>query len=115
MTINETSFEKASAIYQKLFSIGYLTTNFEVKLLCITLTCYVTGELRKKGKKVSCYDVLLKVGKSFSQDEKDGFLRALACICEDLMYGCEEFSTFGIEASQVPITLRDNLRKFCPF
>lgn len=35
------------------------------KLACIALTCYITNELRKKGQKVTCYDVLLKVGNDF--------------------------------------------------
>lgn len=40
------------------------------KLACIALTCYITNELRKKGQKVTCYDVLLKIGNDFGEVEK---------------------------------------------
>ena len=43
------------------------------KLACIALTCYITNELKKKGQKVTCYDVLLKVGKDFRREKKIPF------------------------------------------
>ena len=85
------------------------------KLACIALTCYITNEVRKKGKKVTCYDVLLKVGGDFSNTEKQTFLKSLGAICEDLMYGCTNFLDFGIPPKEMPKQLKSLLDKYCPF
>ena len=73
-SLANTSFDKVLKIYQKYFTLGYLNANMSDKLACIALTCYITNEVRKKGKKVTCYDVLLKVGGDFSNTEKQTFL-----------------------------------------
>lgn len=85
------------------------------KLACIALTCYITNELRKKGQKVTCYDVLLKVGKDFGQLQKDTFLKSLGAICEDLMYGCDTFLDFGIKPKDMPKQLQILLNNYVPF
>jgi hypothetical protein len=51
--LNNISFEKLAAIYQKYFSLGYLNSDSSDKLACIALTCYITNELKKKRQK--CY------------------------------------------------------------
>lgn len=109
------SFEKVSAIYSKYFSLGYLNTGIGDKLACIALTCYITNELRKKGKKMTCYDVLLTIGKDYSDLEKNTFLKSLGAICEDLMYGCDTFIDFGIKPKDMPKTLKNLLDSYCPF
>lgn len=85
------------------------------KLACIALTCYITNELRKKGQKVTCYDVLLKVGNDFGEVEKNTFLKSLGAICEDLMYGCNTFLDFGIKPKDMPKQLKILLDNYVPF
>lgn len=85
------------------------------KLACIALTCYITNELRKKGKEVTCYDVLLKIGKDSKVGEKNTFLKSLGAICEDLMYGCTTFLDFNIKPKDMPKQLQNLLNNYCPY
>lgn len=85
------------------------------KLACIALTCYITNEFRKKSKKVTCYDVLLKVGKDFPEVQKKTFLKSLGAVCEDFMYGCKDFLDFGIDVKEMPKQLKKLLDNYCPF
>lgn len=85
------------------------------KLACIALTCYITNEIRKKGKQVTCYDVLLKIGKDFTNTDKNTFLKSLGAVCEDFMYGCDTFLDFGIPPKEMPKQLKKLLDNYCPF
>jgi hypothetical protein len=114
-SLTNTSFDKVLKIYTKYFSLGYLNANLSDKLACIALTCYITNEVRKKGKNVTCYDILLMIGKDFPDTEKNTFLKSLGAICEDLMYGCKEFIDFGIPPKEMPKQLKNLLDKYCPF
>ena len=113
--LQNISFEKLAAIYRKYFSLSYLNSDMGDKLACIALTCYITNELRKKNPKVTCYDVLLEVGKNFEDIEKNTFLKSLGAICEDLMYGCSTFLDFGIKPQDMPKTLQKLLDNYVPF
>lgn len=113
--LQNTSFEKLLAVYKKYFTLNYLNSNMGDKLACIALTCYITNELREKGQKVTCYDILLKVGKGFGQVEKDTFLKSLGVICEDLMYGCTTFPDFGVKVKDMPKQLQILLGNYVPF
>ena len=114
-SLESISFDKLSQIYTKYFTLGYLNSNLSDKMACIALTCYLTNELNKKGKNITCYDVLLKVGKDFGDLEKNTFLKSLAAICKDYMYGCKEFPDFGIPVKEMPKQLKNLLDKYCPF
>ena len=85
------------------------------KLGIIALTCRITDALKKKGKNVTCYDVLLKVGKNFGEVEKNTFLKSLACICEDIMYGVTDYPDFGVKLSDAPKQLSKLLDNYIPF
>ena len=108
-------FEKVSQIYSKYFSMGFLNCNLDRKLAMISLTCYITSELRKKGKKATCYDVLLKIGQDMPDLVKNTFLKSLGAICEDFMYSCTDFPTFDIKPSDMPKTVRKLMDNYCPF
>ena len=114
-SLENISFEKLSKIYSKYFTLGYLNINLSDKLACIALTCYITNEVRKKNKKLTCYDVLLKVANDAGEVEKNTFLKSLAAICEDYMYGCEVFPDFGVPVKEMPKQLKILLDKYCPF
>ena len=113
--LQNISFDKLSATYRKYFSLDYLNTDISDKFACISLTCYITNELRKKGKKVTCYDVLLLIAKDFGELQKNTFLKSLGAICEDLMYGCTVFPTFDIKPADMPKTVRKLLDNYVPF
>ncbi len=109
------SFEKLTAIYNKYFSLGYLNTDANNKLALISLICYVTNELKQKGKNLTCYDVILQIGKDFPDLVKKTFFKALGVICEDLMYGCKTFPDFGLKPKEMPKTILKLLNNYCPF
>jgi hypothetical protein len=113
--LENISFDKLLRIYQKYFSLHYINTNTDNKLALIALICFLTNELRKKDKNITCYDVLLKIGKDFPDLQKNTFLKSLACVCQDIMYGCKEFNTFGVERKDVPATIKKLLNEYVPF
>ena len=113
--LENISFDKLSKIYTKYFTLNYLNSDMSDKLACIALTCYITNEVRKKGKKVTCYDVLLSVCKDWPDISKYSFLKSLGAICEDLMYGCKTFLDFGIPVKEMPKQLKKLLDNYCPF
>ena len=71
MELQDITNDKLQAIYQKLFSLHYLNCNLGDKLGVIALTCRITNALRQKNPKITCYDVLLKIGKDFAEVEKN--------------------------------------------
>ena len=113
--LESISFEKLLKIYQKYFSLHYINDNTDNKLALIALICYLTNELRKKDKNITCYDVLLKIGKDFSEVDKNTFLKSLACLCQDIMYDCKEFNTFGVERKDIVPTIKKLLENYVPF
>ena len=114
-SLQNISFEKLLAIYDKYFSLGYLNTDVSDKLACISLTCYLTNEFRKKGKKITCYDTLLWIGKDLPEHMKKTFLKSLGAICESLMYGSKTYPDFGIPVKDMPKQVRKLLDSYCPF
>ena len=113
--MEQMPFEQVLKIYSKFFSLGYLGRDGADKLALISLTCYVTKELHKKGKKMNCYEVLLQIGKDFPDLEKNTFLKAVGAICEDLLYGSDSFPDFGLKPSEMPKTIKKLLDKYTPF
>lgn len=113
--LENSNYDKLVKVYNKYFTLGYLGTNISDKFACIALTCYITNEVRKKGKKISCLDVLLKVCSDSIDDHKKLFLEGLGVVCEDFMYGCDTFLDFGIPPKEMPKQLKILLDKYCPF
>lgn len=114
--LQNINFDKLYQIYTKYFSLGYINTNnASDKLACISLICCITQEIRKKKPKITCYEVLLQIGKDFPDLMKNTFMKSLGAICEDLMYGCNTFPDFGIPLKEMPNTLRKLLDKYIPF
>lgn len=113
--LENIEFEKLSAIYNKYFTLNYLNSDLGDKLAVIALTCFITNEVKKKGKRVNCYDILLQVGKDFTSTEKHTFLKSLGAVCEDISYGCNTFPTFGVEPKNAVKQLQELLSKYCPF
>ena len=98
--LENISFDKLFKIYRKYFSLKYINTNTDNKLALIALVCFLTNELQKKNRNITPLPHLLK---------------SLACICQDIMYGCTEFNTFGVERKDVPKTIKKLLNEYIPF
>ena len=114
-SLENISFDKLAKIYQKYFTLSYLDTNMSDKFACISLTCCITKELKKKTPNITCYDVLLKICPDFREVDKNTFLKSLGAMCEDLMYGCDTFLDFGVPVKEMPKQLRKLLDNYCPF
>mgnify|MGYP003435199928 CR=1 FL=1 len=114
-TLENISCYKLNKVYANYFSLSFLDLKFTDKLACITLTCYITNELRKKGQNINSYDVLLKVGKDLPDIVKNTYFKSLAAICEDFLYDCKDFPDFGIPIKEMPKQLKLLLDNYCPF
>lgn len=112
--VENLPFDKLLKLYQKFFSMNYINNKFENKIALISMICYVTNALRKKNEKITCYDVLLKIVPDFGEVNKT-FLKSLAVICEDMMYGCSDFPTFGVTPKEMPAQIKKILADYCPF
>lgn len=97
------------------YAVGYLGSDMQDRLAVIAITCFLTNLLKKKDKGITCYDVLLKVGKDFSDLEKNTFLKALGAICEDFMRNCNTFIDLGISPKEMPKILKKLLNDYLPF
>lgn len=109
------NYEKLSKVYEKHFALNYLGTNFSDKLACISLTCYITNEIRKKKKDITCLEVLHKVMGDDLPEYVEKFLQVLSIICTDYMYGCKDFIDFGIPKKEMPKKLKELIDNYCPF
>ena len=115
MELQDTNFDKINKIYEKFFSIHFVGEDISDKFALISLTCYITHQLREKGKQVTCYDVLLKIGSDMTDFQKQTVLKALGAICESFMYGCKKFPTFDLQSKDMPATIKKILSNYCPF
>ena len=115
MELIDIDYKKTKAIYQKLFPLHYLNCNLGDKLGVIALTCRITNALKQKNPNINCYDVLLKIGKNFGELEKNTFLKSLACVCDDMMYGVKDYPDFGVKLSDAPKQLQKLLSNYVPF
>lgn len=113
--LEEIDFNTLLKVYNKYYTLNYLGNDINNKLACIALTCYLTNELRKKNKKLTCYEVLLKIGKDLPDMVKNTLLKSIGAISEDLMYGCDTFPDFGISPKEMPKTIQKILDNYCPF
>jgi len=115
MNLEDIEYKKLLGIYQKYFSLNYLNCNLGDKLGIIALTCRITYSIKQKHPEVTCYDVLLKIAKNFGDFDKKTFLKSLACICEDIMYGVTEYPDFGVQLKEAPKQLSKLLDNYIPF
>jgi hypothetical protein len=118
MGLTDYSYEKTRAIYNKYFSTGNLNLNLESKLALIAMICFITNSINKNKDpldKVTCYQVICKIGKDFPDEVRYDFFKALGVICDDFMYDCKEFPTFGVEPKAMPKEVLKLLNSWMPF
>lgn len=118
MTLADKSFEEVCKLQSEIFSMWFLNCEFKERVALVSMVCYLTNEINKKRDKehqVTCYDILLKVDTSASNNYREDFLKGLAAICQDFMKGCTNFETFGISPKEMPSMIRKILDSFLPF
>lgn len=115
MELQNTNFDTVYKIYEKYFTLNYLGKDLSDKFALISLTCYLTKTLNDKGKNITCYDLLLNIGKDFKDYEKNTFLKSLGAICQSLMFGCTVFPTFDLSPKEMPKVIKNLLNNYCPF
>lgn len=113
--LENISFEELCEMYNKYFSLGYLGTDGSNKLACIALVCNITNALKKKGKILNCYEVLLSICKDYTSFQKNTFLKGIGAICQDFLYFSDTFPDFGLEPKQMPKKVREILDEYLPF
>lgn len=110
--IESPPFKELQKIYAKYFSLGYLDTDINTKFALISLTAYLTSRFKKKNPDVTAYAILKKIaGDNCSTD----FIKGVAVIVEDYMYGCKEFPTFDLEPKDIPGKIKEILKSYMPF
>ena len=114
MTVSNFTYSELKDLYKRNFTLGYIDSKFENKLALISLTSYITFLARKKDPNATVYSMLKKITKE-SDCVPDEFLWALSIICEDLMYGADDFPTFGLNTREIIPTIQNLLKKYLPF
>ena len=118
MGLLKYNYEQTRALYNKYFSLGNLNISLEKKLALIAMICFITNNINKSKdtlNKVTCYQVICKIGKDFPDEIHLDFFKALGAICEDFMCGCEEFPNFGIDPKAMPKEVLKLLNSWMPF
>lgn len=115
---NDVDYNIVSQIYNKYFSLGHINSRFVDKIALISMICYLTDYFNKdkdEFHKISCYKVIQKIGGKKYPELVDNFYKSLAVICEDMMYGCKEFETFGVNPKDMPKEILRILNTYLPF
>lgn len=109
--VETPSYKDMEKNYQ-IYSLGFLGEDISIKFAIISLVGYITYTLRKKKPDVTCYQILKKiVGETFPED----YIKGISVVCEDFMYGCTKFPTFGLKNTEMPNKIKDLLQNFLPF
>ena len=118
MDLSNSTYEEVRKVFTKYFTLGYLNTSLESKLALIAMICFITNKLNTKKdplNRVTCYQVICKIGKDFPDEVHQNFFKSLGAICDDLSYGCKEFPNFGIEPKSMPKEILKLLQTWLPF
>lgn len=107
------SFIELRQFYIDHYTLGYFNTNVTNKLVMLGLICYLTNEAKAKKPDVTHYQIIMSLTKDMPLPES--IVTSLAIICEDISYGCKEFSTFGVDKKQVISTVKNLLNSYLPF
>jgi hypothetical protein len=110
--INETKpYDEMRREYNRVYSLGFLGPDIKTKFALISIICYLTTELQKKKPDITFYQLIRKLGENMPEDH----VKALAVICEDFAYGCENFLTFDMKPADMPKYVKKLLDNYLPF
>jgi len=116
--INKLSYEEKQDIYQRVFSLGSLTSDeMNDRLILISLVALVYQKMKLQDKNVTPITVLLKItGEKDKNSSYYQFLETLAIIAQDFSYDVKKIDTCGFKTSQEIINkIKDLLNTWIPF
>lgn len=96
------TYQELSSFYKSYFSLIKIPHSAKTKLELINLICYTIMKVKKK---ITVYELLTeKVYKGGSDYIPE--LKALSCICEDLLSDAnlEDFNNYGLEDAKSILT-----------
>lgn len=114
MKVINLTYEEKKDIYRDNFTLGYLGNDINKKFTLLSLVCLVTYLAKQKDPDATPYSMLKKINKG-DTTLPDSFIHAIAIQCEDLMYGCESFPTFGVPNKEIISTIKKLLNEYLPF
>jgi len=98
--LNDLTLEDKKRIFQKLFSSGSLSIDFNDKLVLISLIALVSKKLKAKNPSLTTLAILMKIN---GQKEDDSafynFLESMSILVDDLAYGSDKFDSCGLTSS----------------
>lgn len=100
-------------IYSEYFSLGYLGNDISKKFALISLICYVTYKSKLKHPDTTPYEIIMKLSKDMGLPEN--FIKGLSIICDDYLYQCTEFPTFGLKGKEILEKIKEILNSYLPF
>lgn len=118
LQFNKLEFKDKRDIYQKIFSLGNLSTaDMNDKLILISLIALVFKKMKEKDKDVTILAILLKItGQPKDNSSYYQFLETLAIISEDFSYNTEKIDSCGLKTSQDIIKrIKEILNTWLPF
>lgn len=107
------TYQELREFYATHFSLGNINEDISKKFALISLICYITYESKKTKPDVDVYRVITKVSDGMHLPED--FIKGLSVICEDFMYGCTKFPTFGLKNNEIVKQIRLILDSYMPF
>lgn len=95
----EPTLEGLRLTYNRFYSLQCLNVSPVDKFALISLICFLTVQARKKNPEVSVDQVIKKITQG-QMVNSPGLLRALTCICEDMLIEPYDFPIFGAKSSK---------------
>ena len=108
----ELTYQQLQKLYSENFSLGNINGNIQDKFVLISLICNLTRIFSRKKPDVTCYQIIKKI---IGEQLPEKFIQALAIICEDFSYNCNDFPNFGFEDKEMPKEIKRILMNYLPF
>ena len=108
----ELTYQQLQKLYSENFSLGNINGNIQDKFILISLICKLTRICSRKKPDVNCYQIIKKI---IGEQLPEKFIQALAIICEDFSYNCNDFPNFGFEDKEMTKEIKSILMNYLPF
>lgn len=100
MEFNDLTMQEKKKIFQRLFSSGSLSIDFNDKLVLISLIALVSSRLKAKTPSLTTLAILLKItGQKEDDSAFYNFLESMSILVDDLAYGSNKFDSCGLTSS----------------
>lgn len=112
--MNNLTYEEKKALYGRHFSLGSLSTDISNKLALVSLICFLTNAKQKQEPSYTTYKMIQAVTKK--NPLPIDYVETLSIICDDYMYMCDTFPTFGLKTVKEMIDkLNEIISTWLPF